>query len=269
MRALVYCFWVLSVLLEATLVGIMIRRKLRKEFPIFFVFLIFDVCSVLIEFPLSFISLRAYFYVFWTLTVVSISLEFAVLHEIFRLFFRPFESLQKLGDVLYRWAAVVMVLIALVMAVSSTPVEPLSIGAIVLTLERSIRLMQCGLVIFLFLFGPHLGLTPRHHVSGVVLGFGVYAAAQLVVSTMLSLFGEQRLNLSNSIKEISWAVAALIWVVYMLLPEPERRRASQFEESSNWNYALTSITQDKSQNSFLPSVVDTVDRIMNRRSSLD
>ncbi|HXZ80579.1 MAG TPA: hypothetical protein VEG30_11655 [Terriglobales bacterium] len=269
MRALVYGFWVLSVLLESLLVGIMLRRKLRKEFPIFFIFVAFDVCTFLIEFPVSFFSVRGYFYVYWSFTIVSISLEFAVLHEIFRIFFRPFESLQKLGDVLYRWASIVMVLIALVMAISSSQTEPITISTLVLTLGRSIRLMQCGLVIFLFLFGPHIGLTPRHHVSGVVLGFGIYAAAQLVVSTMVYLFGGQRMALSNSINEMCWSLAAAIWVVYMLLPEPERRRASQFEESSNWNYALTNINQEKAQNNFLPSVVDTVDRIMNRRESLD
>ena len=45
------------------------------------------------------------------------------------------------------------------MAMSSHTQDISITCSFLMTLERSILMMQCGLVIFMFLFAPHLGLT--------------------------------------------------------------------------------------------------------------
>ena len=46
-------------------------------------------------------------------------LAFAVLREIFVQIFRPYESLREFGNILFRWAALVLILIGVVMTISS------------------------------------------------------------------------------------------------------------------------------------------------------
>jgi hypothetical protein len=63
-----------------------------------------------------------------------------------------------------------------------------------------------------------------------------------------------------------YLIAVVIWMVYMYRPEPERRRASVLEQTESWNYALAAATQGDGGAAFLPNVVDTVERVLNKRS---
>jgi hypothetical protein len=63
-----------------------------------------------------------------------------------------------------------------------------------------------------------------------------------------------------------YLMAVIIWMVYMYRPEPERRRASVLEQTESLNYALAAATTGDGGASFLPNVVDTVDRVLNKRA---
>ena len=93
---------------------------------------------------------------YWSTTAVSVGLGFKIIHEIFLDIFRPYHTLKDLGSVLFKWAGLVMVLVAGVAAASSPASESGPLVQAVLTLQRSVRVVQCGLVFFLLVFSRYL-----------------------------------------------------------------------------------------------------------------
>jgi hypothetical protein len=66
--------------------------------------------------------------------------------------------------------------------------------------------------------------------------------------------------------QLAWLVTVAIWTIYMYRPEPERRRATVLELPESWNYKLAEINNDNRDSAFLPSVVDTVERVLTKRT---
>lgn len=264
-KILLYAFWVLPVLVQAALAVIMMRRQLRRSMPLFFSYVLFQLASFCIQFPLYHLSYAGYFYSYWTTSIVSCLLGFAVMHEVFTHIFRPYDSLRELAMVLFRWAAVVLVLVATVMGASGSQADMPRLLGTILALERSVRVMQCGMVLFLLLFSSHLGLTTRHHVFGISLGFGVFAAVDLVVATLRATFGQIALTQMALLKPAAYACAILIWTYWLRVPEPERIKVEMRHQAERWNFALADASRP--QDSFMAAVESAVERVLSKREA--
>jgi len=267
---LVRIFWMAAALGLTFLTVLMLRKKLHREFPFFFAFVVAECIDSWVAMPVKAISYKAFFIEYYVVATITTVLGFAVLREVFLHIFRPYDALRNFGKMLFRWSAAVLLLIAIVMSVSATPITSTPIANFILTLDRSVRMMQCGLVIFLYLFARQLGLTERHRVFGISVGFGVFASVHLMVVTLTALMPAATepsvMYLLNVPYQFAWLVTVAIWSVYMYRPEPERRRATVLELPESWNYTLTGINNDNTESAFLPNVVDTVERVLNRRT---
>ncbi len=262
-----YGLWIASSLLEVFLVAYILKKKLHREYPIFFAFLVASTTSDLTNFILSFVSFKAYYYAYWTGMALTVSLGYSMLHEVFKHVFRPYESLRTFGSTLFRWSTIVLIMIGIVMALSSTQTTREPITNFIFAIDRSVQLMQCGLALFLFLFARQLGMTEGHRVFGIAVGFGVTAATHLIAVTLRSHFPTQTSQfVLQIVNQLAYLASVSIWTVYMWRPEPERRRASVLQQTESWNYALAAATHGDGGASFLPNVVDTVERVLNKRA---
>jgi hypothetical protein len=240
----------------------MYRRRLHKEFPYFFNYVIFQVVAFLIEFPLH--NLVNYYYVYWTVQALSVIVSFAVLLEIFKDAFRPYEALRDLSVILFRWCALVVLLLAGMWAITSwrgTQIDNIT-NAIYLV-DRSVRLMQCGLVLFMLLFSEYLGISRRNVLFGVAVGFGFFAAVNMLVMTALS---HQSFVAKSSLSRISagaYTISMLIWLGYTALPATVRSGAKQGAEATQkWDLALDDARNGAPVTSLLDSMEETVERLL-------
>ncbi len=266
--ATMYGFWIAAWLGSFLLVAYMFYKKLNREFPIFFAFLLAGTITDLLNFGAMLVSYRTYYVVYWTGAAITTCFGFAVLHEIFRHIFRPYESLRSFGSTLFRWSTLVLLMIGAILALNSAPATHSPITSFIFTIDRSVCLMQCGLVLFMYLFARQLGLTEGHRVFGISIGFGVTASVHLIAVTMRSRFpGVPSAHALNLMYMVAGLVAAIIWFVYMYRPEPERRKATVLEQTENWNYALSAVTNGNGGSAFLPSVVDTVEKVLTKRAT--
>ena len=128
--------------------------------------------------------------------------------------------------------------------------------------------MQCGLVIFMLLFAGQLGLTLRHRLFGIAIGFGVIASCELMFTT-LQAHGTISLVTLSLAKMSSEIVAYIIWTSYMFATEPERRQSASLAHAANWNNELTGATYGNSGSAFLPNIVDTVERVLSKRTATE
>jgi hypothetical protein len=145
--------WVAHPVLELCLAGVMFWRRLHRTFPIFFAYVVFQVVNFLVLFPIyRSNAIMAYFYAYWISAAISLAIGFKVIHEIFLDVFRPYHTLKDLGTVLFKWAALVMLLVAMVVTAASPAGGDTPLAQAVIIGQRCVRVIQCGLILFLLVF---------------------------------------------------------------------------------------------------------------------
>jgi hypothetical protein len=256
-----YILWCVTPVLMTAIAVAIYRRRLHREFPYFFNYAIFQVLTFAVEFPLH--NWVNYFYVYWTCSALSLIVTFAVLLEIFRDAFRPYEALRDLSIILFRWCALVVLLVAGMWAITSWRSDQIdNITNGIYLVDRSIRMMQCGLVFFMLLFSEYLGISRRNVVFGVAIGFGFFAAVNMLVMTALTNYtaiGAKNLGRINS---GAYIVAALIWLAYTAFPAKERLPVKAAAASQKWDYALDDARNAPPAESLLDTMDQTVERLL-------
>lgn len=257
-----YAFWVAPIPVLVFIAVTMIRRNLRVQFPAFFTYTVVQIVTILATLTSYHVSYKLYFCTYWLATAADALLGFIVIREVFSNLFRQYDALRDLGSVLFRWATVVLIMVAVSTAASGASSKIKGLTLVVLALERSVRVMQCGLVLLMFLFSAHLRVTSRHRIFGVSLGFGLFAAVELMIVTLYALGTPESVGL-NITKTATYLLATGIWAFYMVSPEPEQAHEEAQAHTERWNFALASI-RDPEYN-FLPMVESVVERVLNQR----
>ena len=107
--------WVSQPIIMAVLATVIFRRRQQREFPVFFAFAVIQIARFAVEYPVyNLAGFRVYFCTFWIFTGLNLVIEFKIIHEAFTDIFRPYHALKDLGTALFKWAAVVMVLVSVV-----------------------------------------------------------------------------------------------------------------------------------------------------------
>ena len=223
----VVLIWVSCPILQVLCVYLLYQRKLLKQFTFFASYLLFltllngirFVCYR--EFGLS---SWTYYSVYWVGTALANMAAIVVLYEIFCAAFRPFAGLQDLAKIVFKWAAGSILFTGFVVFMSNgassagSPYHWLSTS--VHDFERIVGVMECTLLIFLFIGSQHLGVSMRNRVFGFALGFGFEAFCRLLVFSPLVNSHIRRIPLWSQLAPMAYWAALLIWVGYLLKPEP-------------------------------------------------
>jgi hypothetical protein len=262
LHAIDYVLWWATPVLMSWVAIAMYRRGLHREFPYFFNYVLFQVLCFAVEFPLR--HWNNFFWVDWTTTALSVVVSFGVLLEIFKDAFRPYEALRDLSVILFRWCALVVLLVAGMWAVTSWHTNDLdSLTNGIYLVSRCVRMMQCALVFFMLLFSEYLGISRRNVVFGISIGFGFFAGINMLVITALahrSLLSNASLRRMNS---LAYIISMLIWLAYSALPSTVRSGARQTEKASQkWDYALDEARNVAPAVSLLDTMDKTVERLL-------
>src|SRR5581483_4530573 len=255
--------WFAHPVLQTAVAVILIRRKLHRAFPVFFQYILSQILIFAVEYSIYRAgSYRWYFYAYWAGTAVSVFFGFRVIHEIFLDVFRPYHTLKDLGSVLFKWAGLVMLLVAVVVAFSS-PASNSPMTQAILTTERCVRVIQCGLVIILPVFCRYLGISWRQHTFGISLGFGTLAAVVLAIvafaaGSHISAAAAEMVNMAAE------NVAIFIWLGYLLARSPARQAATNLLRPQRWEQSLTDIQHPGTADSLIPLFEGMVDRALSR-----
>jgi hypothetical protein len=256
--------WIAHPLLQLSVAAVMFCRKLHKIFPVFFTYLISQILMFAILFPMFQLGYEQYFfYVYWSCAAISLALGFKVIHEIFLDIFRPYHTLKDLGSVLFKWAALVMLLVAGVVAAASPAAEQGSLIQAVVTVQRCLRVIQCGLILFLLVFSNYLGVTWRQHSFGIALGFGSFAGVELALLALYASYQVSQPTISL-INMLAYNGAILIWLVYAWIKSPARDTSANLLMSQRWDQGLTDLQHPMSSDSLIPLFEGMVDRAFSR-----
>ena len=261
LRQLDYILWCAAPLMQLGVLVAMYRRGLHRDYPYFFNYALLQVVSDPVLFVIQRHSYTLYYWSYWVSTALSALLSFAVLQEVFHDAFRPYEALRDLGVILFRWSALVVLLVGVMSAMTaahSIQLDVITNG--IFLVQRSVCLMQCGLVFFLLLFSEYLGISRRHVLFGIALGFGIFASVSMLVAAAASSHATfVHASVLSQIESAAYDFAVIIWLGYTALAPVGSRVALASARSKNWNYALEDARVQP-----VDSLLDTMDRTVER-----
>lgn len=264
-----YVLWVMHPLLQMGIAALMLRRGLIRQFKFFFAYILTQLVTFAVLFP-AYVwrSYNAAFYLYWCLNAVSVTFGFLVIHEIFVDVFKSFHTLRDLGTVLFKWAGLVMLLVAGVVSVSTNSSQMPPWMQAIITSQRCVRIIQIGMVLFLLFFAHYVGVSRRQHSFGLALGFGSFAMVELVL--ICSWVGNHLSGPTISMVNMTaYNSSLLMWLGYVAVRRPLRDGNVTLLQPQRWEQSLTDIHHPLPADSLIPMFESMVDRALSRTQPLD
>ena len=262
---LYYALWLAHPLLQSGIVFLMFRRGLLRQFKYFFFYILTQLATFALLFPAYLHNSigPGVFYTYWICNAISVTLGFMVIHEVFVDVFRAFHTLRDLGTVLFKWAGLVMLLVAGVVSVSTKSTEMIPWMQAIITSQRCVRMIQVGMVLFLLFFGHYVGVSRRQHSFGIALGFGGFAVVELILIS--SWVGNHLVGPVVSIINMgAYNLSLGLWVGYVALKRPARDLRTSLLQPQRWEQSLTDIHRPLPADSLIPMFEGMVDRALLR-----
>jgi hypothetical protein len=267
----------LAALLQVGILFTMKKRNLRSQFPVFFNYNLFVVAAIPISLIANYFCTTQHnaYFVYWCLGLFLMGFEFALMYEVFVTALKPYSALIDLGKMIFRWAGAFLLFAAVLTAFATSSPSASRISVAIDLLERSMRLMECGLLLLFLLFERRLGLSWRSMSMSIAMGLGTTAAMGLAVLYLQAKFPHASAYL-GVIENACYFAAAAYWFTSIRTPVVARD-TNVLESPSRlvfqrWNEALVSYgTRGElalargSVESFLPGVEQTVERILARK----
>ncbi|MGH9510800.1 MAG: hypothetical protein ACRD2U_01555 [Terriglobales bacterium] len=258
--------WIAQPILEIAVVATMVARKRHRTFPVFFTYMAAQVVMFCVLFPVQKMgNYVAYFYSYWICALINLALGFKVIYEIFQDVFRPYHALKDLGSVLFKWSALVMLLAAVVIAAASPRSGQGSVLEAVMITQRGVRVIQCGLIVFLLIFSKHLGVSWKQNSFGIALGFGFYAAVELGTFALFSS-GRESKPMVALLTISAYCLSLGVWLGYALLKAVPREVSANLLTSQRWNQGLADLQNPTADDSLIPMFEGMVDRAFSKTS---
>jgi hypothetical protein len=266
-KALYYALWLMHPILQMGIVGFMFSRGLLRNFKFFFAYILTQLVTFAVVFP-AYVwrSYDALFFLYWACNAISVTFGFMVIHEVFVDVFRMFHTLRDLGTVLFKWAGLVMLLVAAVVSVSTNSSEVSPWMQAILTSQRCVRMVQVGMVMFLLFFAQYVGVSRRQYSFGIALGFGSFAVIELVLIS--SWVGSHLDGPWMSILNMAaYNCSLVLWLGYVAVKRPARDISRPLLQPQRWEQSLTDIQHPLPADSLIPMFEGMVDRALSRTQS--
>ena len=239
-QALYIYLWAAPHLLQIVLTVLMVRRKLTREFPVFFAYTVFEVLQFSVLFPVMALHLLGlYATLYYTTEVISAGLRFAIIYEIFGNVFRNYSSLKRLHGSFFRWATALL-MIAAVLIVAYTPTAQTDRTVIIMNVvDRTVSIIQCGLLLVLVALSCVFKFSWRSYAFGIALGLAIYDGLKLLDWAIGDRFGSiSGADFFTMFLMAAYHCCVLFWVVTFLLLQPQRVRVPAVTSSTleQWNH---------------------------------
>jgi hypothetical protein len=253
------------------------------QFRLLASFLIFQTLNNVVRFlalHYSSFSSWTYYSVYWVGTAMSDMFAIAVLYEVFCAAFKPFAGLQDLAKLVFKWAAVSIIMIGFaVFALNPSNMTAryswIAIG--VNDFERIVCIMECALLMFLYLGSDHLGFSKRNRVFGFALGFGTQSFFQLIIYSFLANAHPSKIPFYTHLLPVVSFFSLLIWTAYLIQPEPARESLHIPVTSPllRWNEVALALGHSgghvalMNSEPFMPTVERMVEQVMQKEMIID
>lgn len=241
LKTLIEFLSIVGMVLQGALAVVLLSRKIWKRYPVFTGYALFSfVFGMMLYFLQQHRTI--FFYGYWIEETIAMGLGFAVVYEIFKRLFSTHKALLRLASLIFLWTSAALLGLGLVVILVQLPVAT-DLSKAVWVLEEATRIVEVGLLMFLFGASAAFGLHWKQAEFGIALGLGLFVAVQLATVTLRSQPGTQAWYILNAVSILAFNTSLLVWLGYLLAPERvthngEIPKRAQLEQ---WNQAVTEL----------------------------
>jgi hypothetical protein len=235
--------WLAPRALQILIAGIMLRRGLVRDFPIFFTYTVFQILSEGTLFVFDHdaaVSDYLYWYTYWVGLTVSSGLRFGIIWEICSGVFSRYPGLRRLNRFLFRWAIVVLLFLAIALAANAPEDGTFHILSRTRVLDLSVNVMQSGLWLLLVGLCAYFRLFWRSIAYGIAFGLGIFATVALAAGAARLWTGFVAGYAYDFVVMGAYNCSTVVWLVYVLMPEKVHRNLKDLPQNDleQWNAEL-------------------------------
>jgi hypothetical protein len=238
--------WVAPNVLLFVLAFLIWKRGMGKRFRAFLAFAILSAICELAVYVADIappVTPELFWRIDWVSVLVEGTLKFVLIGEIFAHVFGAYGSLARLGKFLIRAIGVVLVLTAAVAAAYAPQDSLFGIVSGAHLLEQTTYLIECGLLVFIFLFAAYFRLRPARLVFGLSLGLAISACVHLATWGIAANGGlpPSKRVILDFLNMGTFHFCILLWFYYVLVPGPVPVHAAMPLPENNldvWNREL-------------------------------
>jgi hypothetical protein len=214
MHMIDYILWCATPAVMTAIAAYMLRGKLQRDFPIFFNYVVFQIATFAIEFPLR--NWANYYYVYWVTEALNVVVCFAVLLEVVQKIAGKPKALRDRNIALFGCGAVAALGVAAVWPLASGHgIAVDNVTNIIYLVDRGVRIAACVVAVYVVLFGATVGFSKRNLAFGIAIGFGLFAFVNLVVMVSLSHASLMSKKSLSRVSAVAYVISMLIWLGYV------------------------------------------------------
>jgi hypothetical protein len=236
--------WIAGTGVQALLALVLLLKKSWRRYPAFSAYTFFCVLESAALYPLyNHRWYLAYFRAFWICEAISIFLGLIVVREIFTNVFAAHAALRKLATIIFRLSVTTLAGLACFVVVGQWMDAAHGMAKSILLANEAARLIELGLIVFLFLSASVFGLHWRQSIFGIALGLGMIVAFELAHMTLIWHVSKTMGDALSVAKGIAYLGSVLIWLGYLTAPERLTSRADvpRQDQLEQWNQAVAEL----------------------------
>jgi len=207
--------WFSAQILQAGILIALVARGLHRQFPSFTAYIVLQMTSE----PLLTLAQGRwpyiYYFGYWATFAATTILTVAILYEVVRQVWHPADAGQRMAARLV-WViglfAIVHSAVGLLTSHAQSSVE--SVASLFLFADRDVRIVTCGVGLFILIFRKRLGVSWRDFGVGIMAGFVFVSAAHLTITTAMAHRTMLHRRTLAEINSGAYVLAELIWLVY-------------------------------------------------------
>jgi hypothetical protein len=231
----------MGTVLQFPLAAAVIGKRLWRNFPIFAAYSVTNLIAAVVLYGTRKIGPSSYlnFYTYWVFEGIGVVLGFGVVYEVFRELLEPYAALRRIAVITFQCVLAGLVVLACIVAYARpSGMHPL-LAAVEIP-EEAARVVEVGLLVFLFGFARAFGLHWRQNIFGIALGLGVFTSVELGAVAMHTHMGQTAYQALNLARALSFNTSLLVWLGYILAPERVTSTAQlpQRAQLEQWNQAM-------------------------------
>jgi len=209
------------------LMGFLVFRSLRGRFfwkyLIFYIYLSHVLALELVRFLIYDFRPKAYGNFYWHTEFLSVAIGYCVIWEIYDRALESYPGPLRMARLLVTATFVLVVAKVFSTAVSDSGwVLAEGVGE----LERNLRTVQAVLLVVVLAVVSYYMIPIGRNLRGIILGYGFYIGALVVINTVWSRFGDTMHLWLKYFQPTAWLVTLLFWSAtlwsYHPNPKPEK-----------------------------------------------
>jgi hypothetical protein len=243
-------FWVAPNVLLASLGILLWRRGAARQFPAFLAFALISSAEQLTVYAADlapWITPENFWRVFWAGLLIEGFLKIVLIGERFGHVFGSYPPVAGLGRLLISAVGAVLVLVAVLVAAYAQSDNPHWLISGAHLLEQTIYVIECGLLLFIFLFAAYFRLGWNSASFGIALGLAISACVHFGTWAVMANGGlpDER-HLLDLLNMATYHVCVLIWFYYLLVQQRSATASAVPVPEHNlevWNRELERLLQ--------------------------